>query len=100
MHPYLLKEYRNRWYLIGKSELKEKVITFGLDRIFDPLLLEQNFVIESNFSLCKVIERAGIESLPNAVVMLFKNSSAFTPLCSVTTALFSSLIYTPYEMLI
>ena len=50
MHPYLLKEYRNRWYLIGKSELKEKVITFGLDRIFDPLLLEQNFVIESNFS--------------------------------------------------
>ena len=61
---------------------------------------KSKLLIESNFSLCKVIERAGIESLPNAVVMLFKNSSAFTPLCSVTTALFSSLIYTPYEMLI
>ena len=28
VHPYLLKEYRNRWYLIGKSELKNKVVTF------------------------------------------------------------------------
>ena len=50
MHPYLLKEYRNRWYLIGKSELKEKVITFGLDRIFDPILLEQTFRVDNNFS--------------------------------------------------
>ena len=51
MHPYLLKEYRNRWYLIGKSELKEKVITFGLDRIFDPILLEQTFRVDNNFSV-------------------------------------------------
>jgi predicted DNA-binding transcriptional regulator YafY len=50
IHPYLLKEYRNRWYLIGKSELKEKIITFGLDRIFDPILLTQKFILDSNFS--------------------------------------------------
>ena len=50
IHPYLLKEYRNRWYLIGKSELKEKVITFGLDRIFDPIELDQSFTVETGFS--------------------------------------------------
>ena len=33
VHPYLLKEYRNRWYLIGFSQEKGKVITYGLDRM-------------------------------------------------------------------
>lgn len=32
-HPYLLKEYRNRWYIIGKNEQKSAVRTYGLDRI-------------------------------------------------------------------
>lgn len=31
--PLLLKEYRNRWYLICYSLDKNKVMTFGLDRI-------------------------------------------------------------------
>jgi len=50
VNPYLLKEYRNRWYLIGKSEIKNKVVTFGLDRIFDPIVLEKNYVQDNNFS--------------------------------------------------
>ncbi len=32
-HPYILKEYRNRWYVIGRNEQKAKMRTFGLDRI-------------------------------------------------------------------
>lgn len=31
--PYLLKEYRNRWYLIGYSHLAMDIRTFGLDRM-------------------------------------------------------------------
>jgi len=31
--PYLLKEYRNRWYLIAYSHLKKQVITLALDRV-------------------------------------------------------------------
>jgi len=31
--PYLLKEYQNRWYLIGISDNAKELRTFGLDRI-------------------------------------------------------------------
>lgn len=33
IHPYLLKEYRNRWYIIGLHEKYREIRTFGLDRI-------------------------------------------------------------------
>ena len=33
--PLLLKEYRNRWYLISYNISKERIITFGLDRMKD-----------------------------------------------------------------
>lgn len=34
-HPFILKEFNNRWFLVGKSgvEAKTQVITFALDRI-------------------------------------------------------------------
>ncbi len=33
LHPYLLKEYRNRWYLVGMNNKNGYINTFGLDRI-------------------------------------------------------------------
>lgn len=33
VHPYLLKEYRNRWYVIGLNDKHQFVFTLGLDRI-------------------------------------------------------------------
>lgn len=50
VHPYLLKEYRNRWYLIGKSELKDKIITFGLDRISELTALSDPYEKDNSFS--------------------------------------------------
>jgi len=38
--PLLLKEYRNRWYLICFSIEKSKIMTFGLDRISNLVLTE------------------------------------------------------------
>ncbi|WP_121352034.1 helix-turn-helix transcriptional regulator [Flavisolibacter nicotianae] len=32
-HPYLLREYRNRWFLIGSHDGSEKVTNLALDRI-------------------------------------------------------------------
>jgi predicted DNA-binding transcriptional regulator YafY len=44
LHPFLIKEFDNRWYLIGYSENHGEVRTFGMDRISDPHLLNKPFV--------------------------------------------------------
>lgn len=49
VHPFLLKEYNNRWFLVGKTNANSEVKTFALDRIqevdFDLKLnpLNENF---------------------------------------------------------
>jgi len=47
--PLLLKEYRNRWYLICYSLGKQKIITFGLDRMSDLLVTEDYFFDDIKF---------------------------------------------------
>ena len=32
-HPYLLKQYNDRWYLIGAADSDKKILHFALDRI-------------------------------------------------------------------
>lgn len=49
LHPYLLKEYRNRWYVIGKDVDGGKVKTFGLDRISDLSIRENYFTFDKSF---------------------------------------------------
>lgn len=44
IHPFLIKEFENRWYIIAYSEKHKEVRTFGLDRIFDPLTLKKKFI--------------------------------------------------------
>ncbi|MCB0480725.1 MAG: WYL domain-containing protein [Flavobacteriales bacterium] len=50
LHPYLLKEYRNRWYLLGKDQKDNKIKTFGLDRIRGLQPLEEKFTMDSEFN--------------------------------------------------
>lgn len=32
-YPYLLKEYRNRWFILGMQKKSKEILTFALDRI-------------------------------------------------------------------
>lgn len=41
IHPYLLKEDRHRWYLIGMNE--KGIVTYGLERILELNILEEKF---------------------------------------------------------
>lgn len=44
IHPVVMKEFQNRWYVIGYSEFHEEIRTFGLDRIYGPFLLYKEFM--------------------------------------------------------
>ena len=39
-YPYLLKEYRNRWFILGMKKQGKEICTFALDRIQNILSLE------------------------------------------------------------
>lgn len=42
--PLLLKEYRNRWYLISYDLIKEKITTYALERMMNVELSEESVV--------------------------------------------------------
>ncbi len=44
IHPFLIKEFENKWYIIGYSEQHKEVRTFGMDRVFDPFPLKKTFI--------------------------------------------------------
>lgn len=48
--PYLIKEHRNRWYVIGWSTEKGKYTTYALDRMSDVNLLEGTVKKRSDFN--------------------------------------------------
>jgi predicted DNA-binding transcriptional regulator YafY len=44
VHPYLLKEYRNMWYLLGYVADYQEVRTFGIDRIEGVEVIDSPFL--------------------------------------------------------
>jgi len=74
LDPYLLKEYRNRWYLIGLNRNKKSIATFGLDRIIKVCEIDDMFDVNKEFSIEKFFRNSfGItsyDSEPKKVVSL------------------------------
>ena len=68
LHPYLLKEYRNRWYLLGWDADKKHIRTFGCDRIVTLEVLDDvRFQVESSFKASDYFAHAlGITVLGDA----------------------------------
>lgn len=48
-HPYVLKEYRNRWYVTGWSEHRSAISTFALERIVEIIPTKQRYVPQPSF---------------------------------------------------
>ena len=44
IHPVLLKEFNNNWYVVGYSEFHNSIRTFGLDRIYEPIIVKKKFI--------------------------------------------------------
>jgi predicted DNA-binding transcriptional regulator YafY len=50
VHPYILKEYKYRWYLLGLNEFKGQIRTYALDRMRDVKISEEITYIEKEFN--------------------------------------------------
>lgn len=50
IHPYLLKEYRNRWYVIAWNPERADYRTYGLDRVESVELHDQDFGVRNDFN--------------------------------------------------
>lgn len=78
--PLLLKEYRNRWYLLCYDIVKEGIITYALDRIFDLQESEELFQSPISFNPDQFFEHAiGITASngkPETVVFKADNIAA------------------------
>lgn len=48
--PYSLKEFKSRWYILGKDKKDDKIKTFGLDRMQNLTITNQKFDSPKNFN--------------------------------------------------
>ena len=48
--PYLLKEYRNRWYTVGYSAAAKNILVLALDRIMAIDTCKEKYIVDSEFS--------------------------------------------------
>jgi predicted DNA-binding transcriptional regulator YafY len=50
-YPYLLKEYRNRWFVVGKRKDRNELVTLALDRMLNFSELEREKFVKSDFDV-------------------------------------------------
>ncbi len=56
LKPYLIKEYQDRWYIIGILENSNEFRTFGIDRIEKLKLKSKIFLPDKNINAAKLFE--------------------------------------------
>ena len=78
LRPYLLKEYQNRWYLVGKKEGTNDFRTFGIDRILKLELKEATFKPEVRINPIELFENT--IGLTYSIKKLEEVILTFTPL--------------------
>jgi hypothetical protein len=72
-HPYLLREYLNRWYVVGTLSDTAEIRTFGLDRIVDFQLTSEKFVRNKEIDIPGMFKRIiGIQVSASDKVELFE----------------------------
>ena len=56
MKPYLLKEYRNRWYVIGNVEGIKEFRIYGIDRITELIVTKEKFKLSKSTEVIDLFE--------------------------------------------
>lgn len=47
-HPYLLKEFNNRWYMLGRKSDRSSIVNYALDRIQNLEVLPHKYYLEND----------------------------------------------------
>jgi predicted DNA-binding transcriptional regulator YafY len=68
LSPYLLKEYKNRWYVLGVLQNETEIKTFGLDRIVSLKTVPQTAFSEIDFDHSKYFKHSFGITRPNEPV--------------------------------
>lgn len=64
-YPYLLKEYRNRWFLLGASRKSRQVMILALDRIEGFIELHGEKYVDADFSVPEFFsDVVGVSKMP------------------------------------
>lgn len=76
-HPYILKEFRNRWFVIGKRKTSEGIMNLALDRIISIEKSDKKFIADQTFNSETYYKQAvGVSVTPNLLpetVLLYVN---------------------------
>lgn len=51
VEPYALKEFKNRWYVLAKDGKDERIKSFALDRIGNPVITKMRFTYPMDFNV-------------------------------------------------
>ncbi|MCB0472772.1 MAG: WYL domain-containing protein [Flavobacteriaceae bacterium] len=78
VRPYLLKEYQNRWYIIGLVQDINEFRTFGIDRIFNLEVKEEVFIKDAKIDPVELFENT--IGLTYTISELEEVILSFTPL--------------------
>lgn len=66
LYPYLLKEYRNRWFVLGASKKGKNLMTLALDRIIDFKELPGEKYHKPEFDMDTFyLDSIGVSKMPN-----------------------------------
>jgi len=64
--PYLLKEYRNRWFILGKAKKGDSIMNLALDRIEHIVDAEKEKYQKADFDVSTYYQNAiGVSIMPN-----------------------------------
>ncbi len=58
VHPYAVKEYAKRWYLVGYSEEQDSLRVYSLDRIRRAVLTHKSFRLPKGFDVDQLFENS------------------------------------------
>ena len=78
IEPYLIKEYIDKWYVVGFDRLNKEIRSFGLDRIKQIAILDKQFKkAKTEYTKERFANTIGlVYSKPDYVVLSFNNNQS------------------------